>query len=427
VLGGVAAVVVPRVLPGCGQDVTELSGAKSSSPFLDAAERADRPDKDRDTLVTALDAAPAPFGKVVGAVGYHYEQWAHISAYAQGIGVRTRDNPDFTMLDDKTLKPRWSVQIGTRRSTYDASDSRYVVAALPTAEAPDLVALDAGDGHRIWCTTLDAPEVTVNDAFATQILDGGGIVVLTEGHGSKDQLVRLAGDDGSQVWRRSITAGEGDFLGTLDGGMLLAGGTSHERLADPRRLAQRRAGQALVAFSTATGKQLWTLDTAAGSGLHVIGTDPASGLALVEQWAGQKGQILALDTSGHQIWSVSPEGPGHFDVALRAGRVLVRSGARWSAYDAQDGRVLWRRTVPDKPQFLPYGFELSDVPLLDDDHALIGGTTALHTLDLSTGAMTSAALPTDGISTTYWPYEVAVSAGLVAVATNTGAAVMRRE
>jgi hypothetical protein len=58
-----------------------------------------------------------------------------------------------------------------------------------------------------------------------------------------------------------------------------------------------------------------------------------------------------------------------------------------------------------------------------DPHA--AGT--LHTLDLGTGAMTSARLPVDGINTTYWPYQVAVSAGLVAVATNTGAVVTRRE
>ena len=42
--------------------------------------------------------------------------------------------------------------------------------------------------------------------------------------------------------------------------------------------------------------------------------------------------------------------------------------------------------------------------------------------------MTSPApLPKDGINTTYWPYQLAVSAGLIAVATNTGAVVVRRE
>ena len=73
----------------------------------------EQPDEDRDKVVDSLGTAPPPFGPVVGAVGYHYEQWAQISAYAQGIGIRTRDNPDFTMLDDHALKPLWSVQVDT--------------------------------------------------------------------------------------------------------------------------------------------------------------------------------------------------------------------------------------------------------------------------------------------------------------------------
>jgi hypothetical protein len=41
--------------------------------------------------------------------------------------------------------------------------------------------------------------------------------------------------------------------------------------------------------------------------------------------------------------------------------------------------------------------------------------------------MTAARLPTDGINTTYWPYQLAVSPRHIAVATNTGAVVVRRE
>ena len=104
--------------------------------------------------MTALEAAPAPFGEVLGAVGYHYEQWAQVAAFAQGIGVRTRDNPDFTMLDDEHPGARWSVRVDTKRSAYDASDRRYLVATMPADSPPDLVALDADNGHRRWCATL---------------------------------------------------------------------------------------------------------------------------------------------------------------------------------------------------------------------------------------------------------------------------------
>lgn len=427
VFAGLTAVAVPRLLSNCGEAVTQVSGPRSSSPFLGAADRAEQPDRDRDALVAAFDAAPVPFGEVLGAVGYHYEQWAQVSAFAQGIGVRTRDNPDFTMLDDETLKPRWSVQVETKRSAYDASDDRYLVATMPSSSAPDLVALDADNGHRLWCTLLGGSAVRADDAFATQILDDGGVVVLAPGSGSRERMVRLSGTDGSQRWGSSIAADQGDFLGSLGDGLLLAGGSAREELLDTARLSKRRPGQALLALSAGTGKQKWDWQAPAASGVHVLGTDAGAGIAVVEQWTGGEGRLFALDRDGEELWSVRPTtGTGLLDATLRTGRVLVRSGSRWSAYDANEGRRLWQRIVPDRPQFLPYGFELGTIPLLDDDHALIGGTTALHVLDLRTGAMTSAALPTDGINTTYWPYQVAVSPGLIAVATNTGAVVVRR-
>jgi outer membrane protein assembly factor BamB len=427
VVAGVFA--VPRLLPECGPEVDTVSAARSSTPFLDTEQRVVQPDRDRDALVKALDAAPTPFGPVLGAVGYHYEQWAQVSAFAQGIGVRTRDNPDFTMLDNETMQPRWSVEVHTKRSAYDASDSRYLVATMPAKAAPTLVSLDANTGERQWCSELAGPAVGAGDPFATQILDGEDVVVLTPGAGKDERLVRLNGVDGSQVWKRSLDADSGDFLGDMGAGTLLAGGRAQFELVDPDSLAERPAGPVLVLVSAKDGKTIWKREAGAGSDLHVLGTDPASGTAFVQEWNAQTktARLIAIDRKGNQTWYAVPARGSFFDAALRSGRILVRAGSRWSAYDLDGGRRLWTLTLPESPQFLPYGFELDSVPLLDADHVLIGGTTALHTLDLRTGAMTSAQLPTDGINTTYWPYQVAVSAGLVAVATNTGAVVVRRE
>ncbi len=251
---------------------------------------------------------------------------------------------------------------------------------------------------------------------------------MLPGKGADERLVRLSGDDGSEVWQRSLDADSGDFLGELGDGTLLLGGREQFRLFDPESVAKRRAGAALVLVSAKDGKTIWTRRAAAGADLHVIGTDPDSGTALVTEWdAKNKTRLIALDAEGDEIWSATPAAGAYFDATLRSGRLLVRAGNRWSAYAIEDGRRLWTRVLPDRPQFLPYGFELDSVPLLDADHALIGGTTALHTLDLRNGAMTPAALPTDGINTTYWPYQLAVTEGLIAVATNTGAVVVRRE
>jgi len=162
----------------------------------------------------------------------------------------------------------------------------------------------------------------------------------------------------------------------------------------------------------------------------VIGTDTGSGTAFVQEWNSRSGsaRLIAIDSRGNQEWYAVPARGGYFDATLRSGRILLRTRNRWSAYDIENGHRLWTRVLSDKPQLLPYGFELDSIPMLDEDHALIGTTTALRTLDLRTGDMPpTAPLPTDGINTTYWPYQLAVSAGLIAVATNTGAVVVRRE
>jgi hypothetical protein len=194
-------------------------------------------------------------------------------------------------------------------------------------------------------------------------------------------------------------------------------------------MAERPEGPTISLLSAGDGKTIWTRRAAAGSGLHVVGTDPASGTVVVQEWNSRTGaaRLIAIDRAGGQVWFSVPARGGPFDATLRSGTILVRAGSRWSAYAIEGGRLLWTRVLPERPQFLPYGFELDGIAMLDPDHALIGGTTALHTLDLRTGAMASARLPTDGINTTWWPYQVAVSGGLIAVATNTGTVVARRE
>lgn len=428
-LAGVGSVAVPWLLPECGAEVTHVPGDRSTSPFLDAEQRAEQPDVDRDAVVDALAKAPSPFGEVLGAVAYHYEKWARVGAFAQGIGVRTRDNPDFTMLDDETLEPLWSVEVDTLRSAYDASERRYLVATMPTDAAPDVVGMDAANGQRVWCTTLGETTVGPNDPFATQILDNQDVAMLAPGDDDDERLVRLSGVDGSEVWQRTLDADSGDFVGELGDGTLLLGGREQFRLFDPESVAKRGAGAALVLVSARDGKTIWTRQAPAGADLHVIGTDTGSDTAMVSEWntRTRTTRLIAIDENGSQAWYAVPARGAYFDATLRSGRVLVRAGNRWSAYEIENGRRLWTRVLPGRPQLLPYGFQLDGVPLLDADHALVGGTTALHTLDLRTGTMTAAALPTDGISTTYWPYQLAVSEGLIAVATNTGAVVVRRE
>jgi outer membrane protein assembly factor BamB len=299
---------------------------------------------------------------------------------------------------------------------------------MTAASSPDLVAINADDGHRVRCSTLGGDSVGPDDPFATQILDDEDVAVLGPGSGGKERLVRLDGRDGSQLWRRILDADSGEFLGELSPGRLLLGGRERFRLFDSEDVADRPAGTALALVSAGDGRTVWTRPAAAGSDLHVLGTD--SGTAVAQDWSTRSGnaRLIAIDGAGDLKWSVVPARGDYFDAALLSGRILVRAKDRRSAYAIEDGHRLWTQVLPARPQLLPYGFELDSIPMLDDDHALLGTTTALRTLDLRTGAMTSTAtLPRDGINTTYWPYQVAVSAGLIAVATNTGAVVVRRD
>jgi outer membrane protein assembly factor BamB len=157
--------------------------------------------------------------------------------------------------------------------------------------------------------------------------------------------------------------------------------------------------------------------------VHVLGT--GDGVVVVEQQDRDGRQLVALGPDGHERWS-APASAGTVDAALRAGTVVLRTGSALLGLDAGTGRQRWRTTVPTRTQFFPYGFDLAAQPLLDDGHLLLGTTTALRSVDLRTGRMTSYPLPTDGINTTFWPYQVVVSGDLLAVVTNTGAVVLRR-
>src|SRR5690606_18614975 len=100
------------------------------------------------------------------------------------------------------------------------------------------------------------------------------------------------------------------------------------------------------------------------------------------------------------------------------------------ALEVGTGGPAWRVPVRQTPQQFPYGFSLAEQPMPDADHLLLGVTDGLWRLRLVDGHRERWALPTDGISTTYWPYRVAVtsprdgSGPVVAVATNTGAVVV---
>lgn len=404
----------------CGSHVETV--APSASAFLDARDRAAQPDPRRDRLVRA--AAGWPFGPVLGAAGYDYDQYLHVAGLPGGLAVWTRDNPTMGYLSDGSLRPRWGVRTDTARSAWDVGTDRFLDIALLRHAAPQLSTLALSDGHPLWCARLGDRPVGAGAPLATLVLPGNGVVALTPGPPGRLVLSRLAAADGSLQWQRAVRVAGGDFLGDLGRGLTVAGGVPAWRLVDAAWLARRPARTAVVGLSTRSGAVRWTWRSPAGTAVHVLGTDAALGLVVLMSWGPGGGRVFALDRRGSPVWSTQPFPGFHLDAALRSGRVLVRADGRLAGYGARTGRRLW--SAPTPGQFFPYGFEVDAAPSLDARHVLLGTTTALRSLDLDSGTMSSYPLPTDGINTTFWPYQVAVTDRLVAVVTNTGAVVLRR-
>ncbi|MCW2866419.1 MAG: hypothetical protein JWR20_607, partial [Marmoricola sp.] len=202
---------------------------------------------------------------------------------------------------------------------------------------------------------------------------------------------------------------------------------SADQLLEDSSLRARRSGTGVAMLDDRDGSTTWTLPTSRAEDVHVIGVDGSGSTYLQARRDGEQSErMLALDSDGTPRWTVSPARNEAYDVTLRGRRLLVRVTAGFAAYGVAGGRRLWTRTLPARPQQLPYGFALDAQPSVDADHLLLGGTTALRTLDLRDGTTRDAALPTDGISTTYWPYQVVLTDRLVGVATNTGAVIARR-
>jgi outer membrane protein assembly factor BamB len=276
----------------------------------------------------------------------------------------------------------------------------------------------------LWCAHLGDRPVRAGGPLATLVLPDNGVVALTPGPPRRLMLSRLAAADGSLRWRRTVRVSGGDFLGDLGHGSIVAGGVPAWRLVDPAWLARRPGGTAVIGVSARSGAPRWGWRAPAGTAVHLLGADPSLGLVVLMSWGPGGGRVFALDRRGSQVWSTQPFPGFHLDATLRSGQVLVRAHGRLAGYDARTGRLLW--SVPTSGQFFPYGFEIDEAPSLDGRHVLLGTTTALRSLDLHSGVMSSYPLPRDGINTTYWPYQVAVTDRLVAVVTNTGAVVLRR-
>jgi hypothetical protein len=414
----VAAVVV--VVRSTSARCTDEVVQSPRSPLLSPAGMVEQPDERLDRLAAAVQAMGGPVGEVLAGVGYDYGQWLHLYGVDDGLLAFTKNNRGLTVLDPATLRARFAVRPATSRIAWDASGDDLLLLDLARDHDTWGSAYSLADGHRRWCAQLGQSQ-RAGQPVATAFLDDGDVVTALPGDRGRIALTRLSGTDGDERWTRSYSGMDrADYLGPLSADLLVVGGSAEYRLADQ---PQTKGGPVISAVHAATGRRAWSWDAEPGSTAHVVGV--AGGLVVVVERGPGGVRMFALDDGGTERWSVSPSDAA-YETALRGGVVLTKSAAALHGYDASTGNLLWTTRVPTDRTYFPYGFTLSQMPSLDEDHVLVPTTSALVVLDVHDGSQVSYPLPTDGISTTYWPYQLLVTADLLGVVTNTGAVVARR-
>jgi len=421
VLAAVGGVVLLR-LQGhsaqCGADVL-LEG---SSPLLSTAQMAEQPDARLDRLAGAITTMGPPFGPVRAGLGFNYDQYLHLYGVADGVLAWTKNNAPVTLLDPTTLAPRWSLRPSSNRTAWDASENRFLLLDLVEKEPTRVSSYQLGNGHRRWCTDLSTSH-RAGDPVATAFLPGGDVLVALAPEPGKTRLTRLSGKSGHRVWRADLTgAARADYLGPLDADLAVVGGTEDFRLLEGA--AASDGDPEISGIRVADGAVAWTWSPGPQRAAHVVGV--SEGTVVVQSGNALGTDLIALDAAGKERWRTALAGTD-VQVTLRGGVLVTRSGAGLDGYDVETGKKTWHRGVPTKRTYFPYGFTLGQMPSLDENYVLLPTTTALVRLDLRDGAAKAFPLPVDGVSTTYWPYQLMVTDSLLGVITNTGAVVADRE
>lgn len=402
----------------CGAGVTSV--ADPVDPLMSAALMRKRPDEHRDTLAAAVARMGPPFGEVLAGVDYYYEQWLHLYGApgedGGGVLAWTKRNAPVTMLAADTLEPVWALRPDSRRVAWDVSADSFLLLRLSADRPTEVIEHDLATGERRWCARLETSNRD-GDPITTTFLADDSVVIAAQDGSGRTSLVRLS-TDGDEQWQRSSRAVDrADFVGAL-GDLVVVGGREEFHLADGRYPTPE--GADITAFSARTGKPVWQHSTDGGS-VHVVGVSDRLVVLLERRADGVR--LAALDEKGHEAWSVALP-PSALQATLRSGTVVVKSQEAITAHAASDGHRLWKFRIPTT--FTPYGFTLAMMPSLDADHLLLPTTRDLRVLGLRTGRQRRLPMPTDGINTTYWPYQLLATDRLVGVVTNTGAIVARR-
>lgn len=409
VAGSLAAVAAWRWRPAeCLDQVVPAQSLERPLPQTEDDPRLAR-------LVTAAEGWGE--GSVVGAVGYDYDRYIDLAALPRMFAVWRKDDPVMMTIDAATGDPRWGIRQAQVRHTWDASAERFMMLAAPQGEPIEVSSHAMDSGERRWCVRLDQPPVGADDPITTRVDEGNNVLVLA-GKVGEQRLTMLAGDDGRVQWTRKPSGiDRGAYLSGEWSGVSVIGGRPTHELGEPPADSPE-----VLAGINDKGSVVWRHKVEAGATASVVGD--LDGQVVVREAINGRHRLLMLDqATGREQWQVASV-PATSDVAVRGSRVLIRTTNAIRALDIGTGKPAWRIPVRQQPQQFPYGFRLSSQPMLDGHTLLLGSTDALIEVDLRNGSQQRMALPVDGISTTYWPYQVVIAGPSLGVVTNTGAVVI---
>jgi len=413
-VGVVVVVVKDRVsAPRCA------STAKVASPLVAPTRFGD--DDRLTTLATAVGRLGPPFGAVRAGVGFDYGQWLHLYGVPGGVLAFTKDNAPLTLLDGETLKPRWSLRPETKRIAWDVIGHRLVLLDLSATARTRIATYDLGTGRQAWCGTLTSKHRDGDPVSTAALVDGDLVTALRAGNRIRYTL--LDGATGKQRWQHDVAGtGRADFVGPVPGHQFVAGGVEEYRLAQPDPDAP--GGPLIRQLRNRDASTVWSWSADPGEQAHVVGLAYDRTIVTLRNASGT--ELMALSPSGSELWRIRPR-DGAYQATLRADTVLMRTGSSLDGYDVETGKLRWHHDVPTDRTYFPYGFELGQAPSLSRDELLLPTTSSVVVLNLLTGRERVLPLPTDGIRTTYWPYQLVSTDHLIGVVTNTGAVLADRD
>jgi hypothetical protein len=385
-----------------------ITGSELKSPF-------EKGPPFTDPRVTNLAESLQTIGHPIAGVGYDYDRWLNLAALEHDLVVWTKHNPTWTLLDGQTLKPRWGARAPAAGMTWTASSNRFFSIGVGKQVRVDALGIASGDSA--WCTTL--PGAAAPADISTAVTSDDGVLVATP-TGAGATLSRLAGKNGRISWQAAMSE-QPDSIVIINDEVAVVGGLAYGAAFNPEQLGTTTR-PTLQGINVADGSREWTWTSKDAGALRVLGPDGDA--VLVAVVSSERIRISRVDQLGrsHELFDLPAR---DLQATIRDGVLVTRESQQLVGRTAATGEVLWKSRIPTKPQFFPYGYDLASAPALGSSELLLGTTDALVTLQVHTGERESWALPTDGINTTYWPYQLAVTGDghLTGVVTNSGAVI----